>query len=180
MKHIKRFNQIDKANENILLGGLAFAGIMAGIAALPAAYRWAKNFWSKNVTGSKYKLTGRTEKIVTKLPKDISPVVLLKQSQRDAGEVVTDLKEYEDALGNKFWGWEHLYAEGDFYDYQQYLTYADMYVALYKEEDLPELKKFLENSERFTGKGRLSKPNPIEMIYSSEGPSYKGGTHGVG
>ena len=180
MKHIKRFNQIDKANENVLLGGLAFAGIMAGIAALPAAYRWAKNFWSKNVTGSKYKLTGSVEKVVTKLPKEISPVVLLKQSQRDAGEVVTDLKEYEDNLGNKFWGYEHLYAEGDFYDYQQYLTYADVFTALYKEEDLPELKKFLENSQRFTGRGGLTKPNPIEMIYSSEGPSYKGGTHGVG
>jgi hypothetical protein len=94
--------------------------------------------------------------------------------------VVTELKEYQDNLGNKFWGWEHLWAEGDFYDYQQYLTYADMYMALYKEEDLEDLKKFLANSERFTGRSGLTKPNPIEMIYSSEGPSYKTGSHGVG
>ena len=180
MKHIKRFNQSDVVNENILLGGLAVAGIFAGIAALPQAYRWAKNFWSKNVTGSKYKETGRVEKIVTKLPEKISRVVLLKKSQIDAGEVVTELKEYQDNLGNKFWGWEHLWAEGDFYDYQQYLTYADMYMALYKEEDLEDLKKFLANSERFTGRSGLTKPNPIEMIYSSEGPSYKTGSHGVG
>lgn len=180
MKHIKRFNQNDVANENLLLGGLALVGIFAGIAALPEAYRWAKNFWSKNVIGSKYKLTGRVEKIVTKLPEEISPVVLLKKSQVDAGEVVTELKEYQDNLGNKFWGWEHLWAEGNFHDHQQYLTYADMYTALYKEEDLEGLKRFLENSKRFTGLGGLTKPNPIEMIYAGEGPSYKTGTHGVG
>lgn len=173
MKHIKRFNQIDKANESILTGGLAFAGIMAGIAALPGAYRWAKNYWSKNVTGSKYKETGKVEKVVTKLPREISPVVLLTQSQRDSGEVVTELKEYQDNLGNKFWGYDHLYAEGDFYDYQQYLGNADVFTALYKEEDLPELKKFLANSERFSGKGGLTKPNPIEMIFVKDGPSYK-------
>ena len=180
MRHIKRFNQIDVANESILLGTLAVAGIFAGIAALPEAYRWAKNFWSKNVTGSKYKLTGRVEKVVSKLPEKIHHIVKLTQSQIDAGEVVTGLKEYQDNLGNKFWGWEHLWAEGNFYDYQQYLTYADMYIALYKEEDFERLKRFLVNPERFTGKGGLSKPNPIEMIYSREGYSYKTGAHGVG
>lgn len=173
MKHIKRFNQIDKSNESALLGGLVFAGIAAGVAALPGAYRWAKNYWSKNVTGSKYKETGKVEKVVTKLPKQIAPVILLKQSQRDAGEVVTELKEYEDNLGNKFWGYEHLWAEGNFFDFQQYLAYADVFTALYKEEDLPELKKFLENSERYSGKGGLKKPNPIEMIYVKQGPTYK-------
>ncbi len=94
--------------------------------------------------------------------------------------MVTELKEYQDNLGNKFWGWEHLWADGNFYDYQQYLTYADMYIALYKEEDFEALKNFLANPERFTGKGGLSKPNPIEMIYSREGYSYKTGSHGVG
>ncbi len=177
MKRIKRFNQID---ESMLLGTLAVAGIFAGIAALPEAYRWAKNFWSKNVTGSKYKETGKVEKVVCKLPEKIHHIVKLTQSQIDAGEVVTELKEYQDNLGNKFWGWEHLWADGNFYDYQQYLTYADMYIALYKEEDFERLKRFLVNPERFTGKGGLSKPNPIEMIYSREGYSYKTGAHGVG
>lgn len=172
MKHIKKFNQIDAANESLLVG-LGVVAALAGIAALPAAYRWAKNFWSKNVAGSKYKLTGRVEKIVTKLPEKISPVISFTKSIIDAGEVVTELKEYEDNLGNKFWGWEHLWAEGDFYNYQQYLDYANLYVALYKEEDLEGLKRFLENSERFTGHGGLNKPNPIEMIYSGEGPQYE-------
>ena len=174
MKHLKKFNEnYQPINEEI--GGLAILAGFVGMLAAPGAYKWAKNFWSKNVVGAKYKETGKTEKVITKLPSQdqIPSVILLSVQQREAGEVITELKEYEDNLGNKFWGWDHLWNDIGAQNWQS----SDSYTALYKADDLEDLKKFLVNTERFTGKGGLYKPNPIEMIYRKDGPSYKEGNN---
>lgn len=165
MKHIKRFNEnYDSINEEF--GGLALLAGLVGVLAAPAAYDWARNFWSKNVVGSKYKETGRIEKVITKLPSEITPVVFsLTKNQRQSGEVETELKEYVDSLGNKFWGYDHLWSPEERADFNEYVASCDLYTALYKAEDFDSLKRFLENSERYTGKGVSGKPNPIEMIY---------------
>jgi hypothetical protein len=170
MKNLKKFENFNQVNEGL---GLALLGGFVGMLAAPGAYKWAKNFWSKNVVGAKYKETGKTEKLITKLPSQVSTVVVLSVQQREAGEVVTELKEYEDNLGNKFWGWDHLWNDGA----QNWESNPDLYTALYKADDLEDLKKFLVNPERFTGKGGLYKPNPIEMIYRKDGPTYKEGNN---
>jgi hypothetical protein len=167
MKHIKKFNNYEEVNEGFGLAVLAGAGLVLGA---NAAYEWARNFWSKNVVGSKYKETGKKETIITELPKNISPVVILSKTERDSGKVVTELKEYQDNLGNFFWGYDHLWAADEFSDYEDYLNSADMYTALFKSEDLEKLKSFLQNSDRYTGKYNITRPNPIEMIYREEGP----------
>jgi hypothetical protein len=60
MKHIKKFNNYEEVNEGFGLAVLAGAGLVLGA---NAAYEWARNFWSKNVVGSKYKETGKKEDI---------------------------------------------------------------------------------------------------------------------
>lgn len=176
MKHIKKFNE-NYVSTNEEFVGLAILGGLIGAMALPSAYEWAKNFWSKNVVGSKYQETGRKEVIVTKLPEKIARTVILSKQEREKGEVRTELKEYKDNLGNTFWGYDHLWAEGDFYDYEQYLENADYYTALYKQEDLDSLKAFLQNPIRYTGSYDITKPKPIEMIYVEEGPTHPVGNY---
>jgi xanthosine utilization system XapX-like protein len=176
MKHLKKFNENYKPiNEEVV--GLALMAGLAGVLAAPAVYSWAKNFWSKNVIGSKYDETGKVEKVVTKLPQEIAFTALLSKSQRESGEVVTELKEYVDNLGNKFWGYDHLWSPDDMEDYNEYVASCDLYTALYKAEDLEALKKFLANSERYSGKGVSGKPNPIEMIYRESGRSNEYGNY---
>ena len=76
MKYIKTretFNVNQPTNEGF---GLALiAGVFGAIFA-PGIYREAKNFWSKNVIGSKYKETGNVEKVICQFdPETISPAV---------------------------------------------------------------------------------------------------------
>lgn len=174
MKHINLFeNWKSEERLNEGLGLALLVGLVSTLAA-PAAYNWARNFWSSKVVGSKYKETGKSEKVITKLPKDISNVALLSKQQRDSGEVVTELKEYTDNLGNIFWGYDHVWSPDSFGDFYEYLQHANYYTALYKEEDLGKLKKFLENSQRYAGKSVSGVPTPIEMIYRKEGPRDSG------
>jgi hypothetical protein len=167
MKHIKKFNEsYVSTNEEFI--GAAIIGAGALLAA-PAAYEWAKKFWSKNVVGSKYEETGKKEVIVTKLPENIATTVILSKQERESGEVRTELREYKDNLDNTYWGYDHLWApEGDYFDYQQYTEYADLYTALFKAEDFGPLKEFLQNPVRYTGNYNIQKPKPIEMIYKQE------------
>jgi hypothetical protein len=98
MKYIKTretFNVNQSTNEGF---GLALiAGVFGAIFA-PSIYREAKNFWSKNVVGSKYKETGNVEKVICQFdPETISPAVSsLTVSERERGEVEIPLKEYKD------------------------------------------------------------------------------------
>ena len=73
MKNIEKFENYQLTNEGF---GLALiAGVFGAIFA-PGIYREAKNFWSKNVIGSKYKETGNVEKVVCQFnPSNISIAV---------------------------------------------------------------------------------------------------------
>lgn len=175
MKYLKKFENHQSVNEEFV--GLAILGGFLGLMAAPAAYEWAKNFWSKNVAGSKYQETGRKEVIVTKLPEKIAVTIILSKQEREAGEVRTELREFKDNLGNIFWGYDHLWSEDNYSDYQDYLNNADLYTALYKHEDLEELKSFLQNPIRYTGNYDITKPKPIEMIYVEEGPKHPVGNY---
>ena len=157
MKHLKKFNeQSSSVNEGF---GLALiAGVFGAIFA-PSIYREAKNFWSKNVIGSKYKETGKVEKVVCKFDKkNISPAVSsLTSSERETGEVEIPVKEYKDIFGNLCYGWDHTQAgQGE---------KPEMFTAMYRAEDLPILKEWLSDGKRYQGKGRNLEIKPIDLIY---------------
>ena len=129
MKHIRKFDNYEKTNEGIGLALLAgFIGLFA-----PTAYREAKNFWSKNVVGSKYKETGGVEKVLCKFnPRDISPAVSsLTASERERGEVEISVKEYKDIFGNLCYGYDHIEGSESMGEKMEYFT------AMYRSEDLP-------------------------------------------
>ena len=170
MKHLKEFESFrnektEAVNEALGLALLAGGALMLGA---PAAYDWAKKFWTKNVVSQKYKPTGKKVTIKTVLPAEnkISYTALLSSKQRQMGEVITELVQFEDNLGNLFWGYEHLWSDDDRADYNEYAMSTDLYMALFKQEDFEKLKKFLENGERYTGKANVAqRPKPIEMIF---------------
>ena len=166
MKHLRKFNEnYVSTNEEFVETAIIGAAILAA----PAAYEWAKKFWSKNVVGSKYQETGKKEVVITKLPKKIASVNILSREEIESGEVRTELKEYKDNLDNTYWGYDHLYApEGDYFDFQQETEYMDLYTALFKAEDFGPLKEFLQNPVRYTGTYNIERPKPIEMIYKQE------------
>jgi hypothetical protein len=61
MKHIKRFSENEKVNEEVgalLIGGIAFAAL-AG----PGLIKWAKAAWTKKMMEMKYKPTGKEEMV---------------------------------------------------------------------------------------------------------------------
>lgn len=164
MKHIQKFESF-KVNEE--LTGL---GLLVGIGlafAASAIYDKAKKFWSQHVIGDKYQETGKKEIITTKLPALISSGAILSDEERKSGEVKTEIKQYKDDFGNLYWGYDHLYSE-DFADPEEAVAAKDLYTALFKEEDYTTLKAFLQNSDRYTGKGVSGKPTPIEMIFREE------------
>lgn len=156
MKHIKRFENHQPINEGV---GLALiAGVFGAIFA-PSIYTAAKNFWSKNVKGAKYKETGNVETVVCKFDiKNISPAVSsLTSRERETGEVKIPLKEYKDIFGNICYGWNHTQSnQGE---------KEEMFTAMYRQEDLPILKNWLADGKRYEGKGRNLEIKPIDLIY---------------
>jgi hypothetical protein len=158
MKHIKRFENYQSTNEGF---GLALiAGVFGAIFA-PSIYREAKNFWSKNVIGSKYKETGNVEKVICQFdPENISPAVSsLTSSERERGKVEIPLKEYKDIFGNICYGYEH--TQGS----ESRGEKEELYTAMYRSEDLPILKEWLADGKRYAGKGTKLDIKPLDLIY---------------
>jgi len=158
MKHIKEFENYQPTNEGF---GLALiAGVFGAIFA-PSIYREAKNFWSKNVVGSKYKETGNVEKVICNFDKDnISPAVSsLTASERETGEVEITLKEYKDIFGNICYGYEHTQGSESVGEKEE------LYTAMYRSEDLPILKEWLADGKRYAGKGTKLELKPLDLIY---------------
>jgi hypothetical protein len=156
MKHIERFENHQPTNEGF--GIALIAGVFGAIFA-PSIYREAKNFWSKNFIGSKYRETGNMEKVVCKFNTEtISPAVKsLTSSERETGEVEIPLKEYKDIFGNVCYGYDHY--ENTTGDKEEY------YTAMYREEDLPRLKEWLSDGKRYAGKGKSLDLKPLDLIY---------------
>lgn len=161
MKYIKTretFNVNQPTNEGF---GLALiAGVFGAIFA-PGIYREAKNFWSKNVIGSKYKETGNVEKVICQFdPETISPAVKsLTISERETGEVEIPLKEYKDIFGSICYGYEHCQGSESVGEKEEY------YTAMYRAEDLPRLKEWLADGKRYAGKGTKLELKPLDLIY---------------
>ena len=160
MKHIKGYQNYDKTNEEVLTGLALIAGVFGAIFA-PGIYREAKNFWSKNVVGSKYKETGNVEKVICQFdPETISPAVSsLTVSERERGEVEIPLKEYKDIFGNICYGFEH--TQGS----ESRGEKEELYTAMYRSEDLPILKEWLADGKRYAGKGSTLRIKPVDLIY---------------
>jgi hypothetical protein len=158
MKHIKRYQNYDKTNEGF---GLALIAGVFGAIFSPFIYREAKNFWSKNVIGSKYKETGNVEKVICKFDqKNISPAVKsLTERERQTGEVEIPLKEYKDIFGNLCYGYDHTQGSESRGEKEEY------YTAMYRQEDLPILKEWLADGKRYEGKGRNLEIKPVDLIY---------------
>ncbi len=165
MKHIQKFDRF-RINEE--LTGL---GILAGVGlafAASAIYDKAKKFWSNHVIGDKYQETGKKEVIITKLPPLVSPTAILSDEERKSGEVKTEIKQYKDDFGNLYWGYDHLYSDEEYASWEEAVAAKDIYTALFKEEDYTTLKSFLQNSDRYSGKGVSASPTPVEMIFRED------------
>jgi len=157
-KSSKTFDNYQPTNEGI---GLALiAGVFGAIFA-PGIYREAKNFWSKNVIGSKYKETGNVEKVICQFEREtISPAVKsLTISERETGKVEIPLKEYKDIFGNICYGYEHCQGSESVGEKEEY------YTAMYRVEDLPRLKEWLADGKRYAGKGTKLELKPLDLIY---------------
>ena len=158
MKNIEKFENYQLTNEGF---GLALiAGVFGAIFA-PSIYREAKNFWSKNFIGSKYKETGNVEKVVCQFnPSNISiSVRSLTKSERERGEVEITLKEYEDIFGTICYGYEHAQGSGSVGEKEE------LYTAMYRAEDLLILKEWLADGKRYAGKGSTLGIKPVDLIY---------------
>ena len=161
MKYIKTretFNVNQSTNEGF---GLALiAGVFGAIFA-PGIYREAKNFWSKNVVGSKYKETGNVEKVICQFDQEtISPAVSsLTASERETGKVEIPLKEYKDIFGNICYGFKHTQGSESVGEKEE------LYTAMYRSEDLPILKEWLADGKRYAGKGTKLELKPLDLIY---------------
>lgn len=162
MKYIKPRETFDvnyqPTNEGF---GLALIAGVFGTIFAPFIYREAKNFWSKNVIGSKYKETGNVEKVICKFnPETISPAVKsLTMSERETGEVQISLKEYKDIFGNICYGYDHCLGSESVGEKEEY------YTAMYRSEDLPRLKEWLADGKRYEGKGTKLELKPLDLIY---------------
>ena len=160
MKYIKTRETFQPTNEGFGFGLALIAGVFGAIFA-PSIYREAKNFWSKNVIGSKYKETGNVEKVICQFdPETISPAVKsLTISERETGEVEISLKEYKDIFGNICYGYEH--CQGS----ESVGEKPEMFTAMYRSEDLSILKDWLSDGKRYEGKGKNLEIKPIDLIY---------------
>jgi len=160
MKHIKGYQNYDKTNEEFLTGLALIAGVFGAIFA-PSIYREAKNFWSKNVIGSKYKETGNVEKVVCEFnPEAISPAVKsLTAEERQTGKVEIPLKEYKDIFGNICYGYDHTQGSESVGEKEE------LYTAMYRVEDLPILKQWLADGKRYEGKGTKLDIKPLDLVY---------------
>ena len=158
MKHIKRFENHQPTNE--VLGLALIAGVFGAMFA-PSIYREAKNFWSKNVIGSKYKETGNVQKVPCQFnTKLISPAVKsLTEDERYSGRVEITLKEYKDIFGNICYGYDHCEGSESVGEKEAY------YTAMYRSEELPRLKEWLSDGKRYEGKGTKLDLKPLDLIY---------------
>ena len=168
MRHLKKFENY-KVNESVAAATAAFL-IGTGVIWLAGqVYDKAKKFWSKHVIAEKYTPTGKVEIVTTNLPKNVAYTIPLSDEERNSGVVKTTLTQYKDDLGNVYWGYDHLHTENEYADSEEQKADLDMYTAMFKEEDYNTLKNFLQDSERYSGKGgSRPKPTPIEMIYRED------------
>ncbi len=160
MKYIKGYQNYDKTNEEFLTGLALIAGVFGAIFA-PSIYREAKNFWSKNVIGSKYKETGNVEKVICEFnPEAFSPAVKsLTAEERETGKVEIPLKEYKDIFGNICYGYDHTQGSESVGEKEE------LYTAMYRVEDLPILKQWLADGKRYEGKGTKLDIKPLDLVY---------------
>jgi hypothetical protein len=135
-----------KMNESVL-GILAIGGLALGASAL---YQQSKRMWSKHITGSKYKPTGIDENVYNE----------------EKEETIT-IKQYRDKDGNLYWGWDHLW-DPEPMDSGSTIREADLYRAIFKDQDKEKLIKFLRGIKVKTSNPNydyLDKPKPVDMIF---------------
>jgi hypothetical protein len=167
MKYIKKFEN-HNINESVAAVSAAVL-IGSGLVWLGGEiYKSAKKFWSKHVIAEKYKPTGKTETIITKLPQDISYSIPISKKERESGIVETLLTQYKDSFGNIYWGYDHLHTENEYADINEYMADLDMYTAMFREENYKELKSFLQNGERYSKKISSKLPTPVDMIFRED------------
>lgn len=121
MKYIKTFESYSVNEEFGGLGILALGGLVIASTGMYAA---AKKAWSKHITGSKYKPTGKTELV----------------KNEDSGKEFT-IVEYVDSDGNLYFGYDHLYDPKQSTDFT--MRDMDLYRSMYKVEDKSRFVSFL-------------------------------------
>ena len=122
MKHIKRFSENEKVNEEV--GALLIGGIALAAFAGPALIKWAKAAWTKKMMEMKYKPTGK-EEIVPFGKKGVLPTSSF--GQNTPGEV--KFEEVKDvSTGETFWGVTYSDKTVSVQDVQdvQYLLFDDV------------------------------------------------------
>jgi hypothetical protein len=130
----------NKVNESVL-GIIAAGGLALGGHAL---YTQAQRMWSKYITGSKYKPTGNSEKVIN--------------IETDKSETIS---EYKDKDGNIYWGYDHFYTDSP-------ESNEDLYRGIFKASDKNRLVKFLQGIKVKTSLPNydyLDKPKPVDMIF---------------
>lgn len=173
MKYLRKFEKFEtqKINENIgvaLFMGMSVAWL--GLAPhIGYIYNKVKDWWKGKKLSDKYNKTGKTEKVITKLPEDVSYIFPISQEERESGLVETKLTQYEDDFGNIYWGYDHLHTEKEYADFEEHKADLDMYTAMFKEEDYNSLKEFLQDGQRYSGKGsNKPAPKPVEMVFRED------------
>ena len=162
MKHIQRFNNFIRVNEEFIgLGIVALAGLsLAG----GLIYKEAKRMWTKHIVGSKYIPTGKIEKVKNQI----------------TGKEET-ISEYKDKEGKLYYGYDHMWNPNP---NEWSIDCGDLYRAVYKAEDKIRLERFVKGVRPSIGDDSDStkRPDPVDMLYlkdyedvkSEWVPRYKG------
>ena len=124
-KAAKRKDIIKSSPINEELGGLGVLALVGAAIAGPGLYTSAKQLWSKHITSKKYEKTGKTEKVI----------------KTDGNTQIID--EYIGKDGKIYWGYDHLWSPDTFANPEEAKASLDLYTAIFNEEDLPRLKKFI-------------------------------------
>jgi hypothetical protein len=150
----KEINDIIKSSPiNEELGGLGVLALVGAAIAGPGLYDSAKQLWSKHITSKKYEKTGKTEKVI----------------KTDGNTQIID--EYVGKDGKIYWGYDHLWSPDKFADPEEAKASLDLYTAIFNEEDLPRLKKFIAGIKVKTSLPEydyLDRPKAVDMIFRED------------
>jgi hypothetical protein len=145
MKHIQRFNNFVRVNEEFIgLGMVALAGLsLAGV----LMYKEAKRMWSKHIAATKYIPTGKIEKVENQI----------------TGKEET-ISEYKDKEGKLYYGYDHMWNPNP---NEWTIDCGDLYRAIYKAEDKIKLERFLKGVKHTIGydSDSTKRPDPVDMLY---------------